>query len=148
MKKITFNCPICSQEITMELDEDKILNAHHFPVTVSNIHGNPEHTVTLFIDHDFRIRAIEASDITARLNEMRATRTPLTEQYIPIAKHGKLDLSKLTRDEAIIVSLADGKTSVDDIAKILKKSPFEIKLIAERLVRMKYLERVEKVIVE
>ncbi len=130
----------------MEIEETKITNADHYPVIISNIHGSPEHAVTLFIDQEFRIRAIEASDITARLNEMRAARTPLTEHYIPIAKKGKLNLNKLNRDEAIIVSLSDGKTSLAEIAQILNKTVLETKLIAERLVRLKYLERVEKVI--
>jgi len=130
----------------MELDESKIKNAEHYPVVVSNIHGSPEHTVTLFIDQEFRIRAIEKTDITARLDEMRAAREPLVERYIPIAKKGKLNLNKLDRDEAIIVSLSDGNTSLEEIAQILNKSVMEVKLIAERLVRMKYLEKVEKVI--
>ena len=135
-------CPVCSERVVVPIsDVGTIKNSNHFPVSITHVHK--DHAFTIFVDEELRIRAVEASDIIARLDNLMEKRK-IKELYIPIPMPKQVKLDGLSKEELIIVSLADGKRDISEISEVLSISVLKAKLLAEKLVRDKKLKRLEK----
>ncbi|MHA1401054.1 MAG: hypothetical protein ACTSQE_11965 [Candidatus Heimdallarchaeaceae archaeon] len=143
--ELLITCPICHEpRIVPITDLNEIKNAKRFPVSIVDIHGKPEHAITLFIDEELRVRAIQPSDILANLESLKNKVTEIKERYIPIPLNKKVKIDDLSRDEIIILSLADGQRELSQICEVINISLKRGKLLAEKLVRLKRLAKVKK----
>ncbi|MHA1339126.1 MAG: V4R domain-containing protein [Promethearchaeota archaeon] len=61
-KEISYFCKSCNTNIKFKLPEKILEGKTSFPVTYRYIHGNPIHSVTVYVDKDFKIRGIEHGD--------------------------------------------------------------------------------------
>ena len=59
IRKLIGKCPICANEFTLEIDEEKITSADYFPVVFSTIHCNQ--ALICYVDANFTIRMIETA---------------------------------------------------------------------------------------
>ncbi len=144
---LLISCPVCNEGVMISVEDvSSIRDAKRYPVSLTNVHGDPKHAITLFIDQDMRVRAVEPSDIIFELEELKANRT-LRERYIPYPIEGHVDLGGLSREEVVIISLSDGNRDITEICKVLTLSKLKGKMFAEKLVRDKKLAKVEKKII-
>jgi len=145
---ISFACPLCKIDVKVEIDSEKVLNSERNPVPIVVPHGTPEHAVTIFVDREYRVRAISTSDIVQRIADAEEKRTPFTRQFVPFPLSEKVTLTGLDNAQITIIALADGKRSGEEMAKILDIPEMRVKILCEQLVRMGKLESVRVVISE
>lgn len=70
-RKVKLFCNQCKFNIQFEIPESVFSEVHeHFPFTFRYIHGNPAHSVTLYIDKNFDIRGREFGDSIQLSNEI------------------------------------------------------------------------------
>ncbi len=139
------SCPICKEVIIVTIDDvSSVIESPKQPVSITNVHGNPKHAITLFVDKKLTVRAVETSDIISEIQKLQSQREGIVEFYIPHPQDKPVDLDKLSKEEIIIVSLADGEKDMTEIAEVLKISIKKGKLLAEKLVREGKLKKVEK----
>lgn len=135
-------CPVCSEHVVVPIeDKNKILSAPNFPVSITHVHN--DHAFTIFVDRELRIRAVEASDLITQLETLQKERK-LKELYIPVPNPKPVKLDGLTREELIIISLANGQRDISEICQVINISVKKGKLLAEKLVREKKLLKLEK----
>ena len=145
MVEITFVCPVCDEQKSVEIDARKIILADKEPVPIVVTHGEPEHAVTLFIDRKYKVRAISVTEIVERIERERRT---YIKRFIPVPMSRKVPLDDLEPLQAKVVTLADGEKTVEEIAEILNLPKMRVKIICEQLVRMGRLDSVRVVIKE
>ncbi len=61
-REVKVLCPKCRADHLIPVETSMITNAKRFPVKYAYIHGNPRVILTLYIDHDFNVRAIEVNE--------------------------------------------------------------------------------------
>ena len=61
MKKLMYICNLCKEKIFINLSYDIIKNRPYFPFPYIDIHGDPEHATTIYIDHDLSVRHNEGT---------------------------------------------------------------------------------------
>jgi len=59
---IKVKCPRCREDHEISIDTYLVTESTHFPVKFAYLHGDPSFVLTIFIDHDFKVRAIEISE--------------------------------------------------------------------------------------
>ncbi|MEM2142714.1 MAG: hypothetical protein QXS20_08500 [Candidatus Thorarchaeota archaeon] len=143
---LRFMCPICKANVDVPLERARIEQAPRSPVPIVITHGTPEHAVTVFVDTEFRVRAISVSDIVKRIETVEAVRRPLSKRYVPIPKKGLVNMSDLDNTQVTVVALADGRRSVEELAQILGIPEMRVKIVCEQLVRIGRLDSVKAVI--
>ncbi len=146
MVRIRFDCPVCSETVEVDIREPQIKYSLRNPVPVVVTHGDPEHAITLFIDKEFRVRAISGSNIVQRVEATEAARKPLVRRFVPMPKEESIDLSGLSSLQIKIIALADGKKSVEELAEVLEIAPMRVKIVCEQLVRLGKLRSVQVVL--
>ena len=66
-KGVLVNCARCNQILTIPIPKKKILNSELPVVAISFVHKNKEgldqHSITIYLDHDFDIRRQRYSDV-------------------------------------------------------------------------------------
>ncbi len=142
---ITFNCPVCKRDVSVEVERMQVLTAERNPVPIVVTHGQPEHAMTLFIDKEFRLRATSSSDIVKRIHDAEARRKTFEKRFVPFPKAGNVSLGGLDYVQVTIVALADGKRSIGELAEILEIPEMRVKIVCEQLVRMGRLDSVRVV---
>ncbi|MFB0545122.1 MAG: hypothetical protein ACETVN_05375 [Asgard group archaeon] len=65
LKPVEVFCKICDKNIVVEVDEDEIKNSPMDPTTITFVHGDPTHTLTLYLDKNLFVRGIDTSRITS-----------------------------------------------------------------------------------
>ncbi|NWF96979.1 MAG: hypothetical protein HXY34_12630 [Candidatus Thorarchaeota archaeon] len=140
-----FFCPVCKDEVEVQIETVRVMHSPRNPVPVVVTHGSPEHAVTVFVDREFRVRATSASDIVKRIATTEAKRKPLTTRHVPFPKGEQVTLSGLDSHQISIVALADGKRSIEELASILELPEMRVKILCEQLVRLGKLESVRVV---
>ena len=60
-KNLMYICDLCKEKITLTVSFDVIKNRAYFPFPYIDIHGNPEHATTLYLDHDLSVRHNEGT---------------------------------------------------------------------------------------
>lgn len=60
-RKILADCPICDKVLHMEIPEDFVKNAEEPVVEITYLHGDPQHSLVVQLDHDFQVRRRRAS---------------------------------------------------------------------------------------
>ena len=140
------DCPVCSKTIKVKIDEEQITHSVRNPVPIVFTHGDPEHAITAFVDKEFRVRAVSGANIVQRIAETTVKKSTLTRRHVPIPKKQQPNLKGLDPLQIKIVALADGKTSVDELASILGVPAVRIKIVCEQLVKLGKLDTVKVVI--
>ncbi len=148
MVEVSFVCPVCQERKQVNIDQDQVLNAPRNPVPIVITHGSPEHAVTIFIDIDFNIRAVSASDIVQRLDDTAIVSFRLQKKTVPFPKKKQVSLSGLSGIQCALIALIDGKRSIDELAEALDISTMKVKILCEQLVKMSKIESVKVVIEE
>ncbi len=70
-RQVKIFCPNCQQNISFNIPDEIFEKDHkHFPFTFRYIHGEPAHSVTLYIDKNHDIRGKEFGDSIALSNEI------------------------------------------------------------------------------
>ncbi|MCF2137699.1 MAG: hypothetical protein K9W43_10760 [Candidatus Thorarchaeota archaeon] len=147
MVLIHVDCPVCSKNVEIKIDEEKIQSSIRNPVPIVFTHGSPEHALTVFIDKEYHVRAVSGANIVQRIAETRAKQKPLTRRYVPVPKTQIPNLKGLDPVQLKILALADGSTSVEELASILGVPAMRVKIVCEQLVRLKKLDKI-KVVME
>ncbi|MFX0055536.1 MAG: hypothetical protein ACFFAD_11475 [Candidatus Hermodarchaeota archaeon] len=100
IRNISAKCPICKNQIMVEVDTELVENATNFPLSIVMQHGKPSHTMIVYIDGDYRIRGIEGHDVV------------LTED----SKHDALELALAERKS--LNRFAEMPDLLDDLISI------------------------------
>ncbi len=148
MVSVSFTCPVCKKSETVDIDPAQIEQAPRNPVPVVVTHGTPEHAITLFIDREFHVRAINASNIVQRIEESRERYSRLSKRIVPFPKKGGASLTGLSGTQCALMSMIDGETTIKEIAATLQLSEMKVKILCEQLVRLGKIESVRVVISE
>lgn len=148
LKEISYTCPRCQQQIVTFVDTSEFSDKE-FPVVITDIHGSTEdkHANTLYLDENYVIRAVEASDITSSSIEEPPQEAvkKVKQLLIPIPKK-KISLDELGYIEKLLVNRIDGEKTTEDLAAELKLPEKRVKLLVNKLLVEKYLEEIKRVI--
>lgn len=65
-KKLVTVCPLCNEEVEIQFNIREEKDYSRFPIIIYRIHGNPEHTLIVFINEKFQIvdKMVSAEPIT------------------------------------------------------------------------------------
>nr|MDO8133524.1 hypothetical protein [Candidatus Njordarchaeum guaymaensis] len=66
-KIVEVKCPKCKDILRIKVDATMLANAVSPPISITHIHGDPRysvHSTTIWVDKNYDIRAVEASDST------------------------------------------------------------------------------------
>ncbi len=146
MAQLKFECPICHEFLVVNIRDAQVRYSLRNPVPIVVTHGDPEHAITLFVDKEYRLRAISGSNIVERAEEAKAARKPLTRRFVPVPMKGQVDLDDLNSFQIQVLALVDGKRSVDELAQVLGVATMRVKILCEQLVRLGKIESVQVVI--
>lgn len=78
LKPVEVFCKICDKKIVVEVDEDKVKNSPVDPTTITHVHGDPPHAVTIYLDKNLFVRGID----TARITSVEPGRVEVEERWI------------------------------------------------------------------
>ncbi|MFX0168019.1 MAG: hypothetical protein ACFE89_01570 [Candidatus Hodarchaeota archaeon] len=124
-------CENCKAYIAIDVPPDIIRRQNVFPFPYSYVHGDPAHVITIYLDQDLVERGHEVSEIHAG-TQMEAPQPPTnaaTSSAPPTPMVGvksrrivprivaDLDKQKLSITEFRMLSLCDGKTTLQEIAE-------------------------------
>jgi len=126
-------CEKCKAYIAIDVPPDTIQRQTVFPFPYSYIHGDPTHVITIYLDQDLVERGHEVSEIHAA-NEAEVTQSPASSRTTPTTSTttpmvgtrsrrivprviADLDKQKLSITEFRMLSLCDGKTTLQEIAE-------------------------------
>ena len=113
-------CPICKKEIISSVKKSIVSKQTRFPFEYMEIHGNPPHGLTLYIDKQWNIRGMELMRNINIENTFRAENVVIPQlkgKINPVA----LQLGIISKLEYSILELVDGKISTVEIAGKLGK---------------------------
>ncbi|MBD3190643.1 MAG: hypothetical protein GF308_08360 [Candidatus Heimdallarchaeota archaeon] len=148
IKEISYTCPRCQQQIVTFVDTSEFQDKE-FPVVITDIHGssNDKHANTLYLDENFVIRAVEASDVTSSSVEEEPVRNvqKVKEMLIPIPKE-KVKLSNLGYIERLLVKAIDGEKTTEELASELQLPEKRVKLLINKLFVEKHIKKIKRVI--
>lgn len=123
-------CEKCKAYIAIDVPPDTIDRQNVFPFPYSYIHGEPTHVITIYLDQDLVERGHEVSEIHAG-NQVEVSQPPSSGATIPAPPTpmvgtksrrivprviADLDKQKLSITEFRMLSLCDGKTTLQEIA--------------------------------
>ncbi len=126
-------CEKCKAYIAIDVPPDIIERQTVFPFPYSYVHGDPAHVITIYLDQDLVERGHEVSEIHAG-NQVEVTqaqpgaapqpspptRTPMvgtkSHRIVPRVA-ADLEKQKLSITEFRMLSLCDGKTTLQEIAE-------------------------------
>ncbi len=126
-------CEKCKAYIAIDVPPDIIDRQNVFPFPYSYVHGEPAHVITIYLDQDLVERGHEVSEIHAG-NQVEVTPAqpgapPPTTTPTPSPMVGTksrrivprvvadLEKQKLSITEFRLLSLCDGKTTLQEIAE-------------------------------
>ncbi len=135
-------CERCKAYIAIELPANIVQKQAVYPFPYSYIHGNPAHVLTIYLDQDLVERGHEISDIhpasqveasqsSAQPSSMSppsagrtaqqprvtpSVRTATSKRIVPVVI-ANLDRKRLSVTEFRLLSLCDGKTTLQEIAE-------------------------------
>jgi hypothetical protein len=128
-------CEKCKAYIAIDVPPDIIQRQNVFPFPYSYVHGDPAHVITIYLDQDLVERGHEVSEIhggapveTSQPTTNTATTTPTTpapptpmvgvksRRIVPRVV-ADLDKQKLSITEFRMLSLCDGKTTLQEIGE-------------------------------
>ncbi|MBA7567290.1 hypothetical protein ES708_08999 [subsurface metagenome] len=61
LRRILADCPICDKILHMEIPENFVSDAEEPVVELTYLHGTPQHSLVVQLDHDFQVRRRRAS---------------------------------------------------------------------------------------
>jgi len=105
-KTVEIKCPKCKDILRIKVDAATLANAVSPPISVTYIHGDPKysvHSTTIWVDKNYDIRAVEASDSTILGRGMEAGGASPS-----VAQEGR-ELGSLLPDEVEVTDRAIGK---------------------------------------
>ncbi len=125
-------CEKCKAYIAIDVPPNIIERQNVFPFPYSYVHGEPAHVITIYLDQDLVERGHEVSEIHAG-NQVEAKQTqpgttpqptaPPTTRMVGTKSHrivprvvADLEKQKLSITEFRMLSLCDGKTTLQEIA--------------------------------
>jgi hypothetical protein len=123
-------CEKCKAYIAIDVPPDTIDRQSVFPFPYSYVHGEPTHVITIYLDQDLVERGHEVSEIHAG-NQVEVSQPPSSGATIPAPPTpmvgtksrrivprviADLDKQKLSITEFRMLSLCDGKTTLQEIA--------------------------------
>jgi hypothetical protein len=119
-----FTCPICNEKIKLVVQKSIASNQSRFPFEYMDVHGNPSHGLTFYIDKNWAIRGV---DIIKNVNIQGDS---IYSNIIP-KKRGKISpmapqLGIVSQKEFEILKNIDEKNSIESLAKKLKQNPEEL----------------------
>ncbi len=74
----SFKCPKCGEKLTMKVDLDT-LDFQGGIASITVLHGNPQHTVVVYLDINGEVRGVEVPELTLIVDEARAEKVDLSE---------------------------------------------------------------------
>ncbi len=124
-------CEKCKAYIAIDVPPDIIKRQTVFPFPYSYIHGDPQHVITIYLDQDLVERGHEVSEIHtgAEAEVTQSARSGPTAVSRPATMVGTqsrrivprvvadLDKHKLSITEFRMLSLCDGKATLQEIAE-------------------------------
>ena len=130
-------CEKCKAYIAIDVPPDIIQRQNVFPFPYSYVHGEPAHVITIYLDQDLVERGHEVSEIHAG-NQVEVTQAPpgappgappqpttppastmvgtKSRRIVPRVI-ADLEKQKLSITEFRMLSLCDGKTTLQEIAE-------------------------------
>jgi hypothetical protein len=78
LKPVEVFCKICDKKIVVEVDEDEVKNSPVDPTTITHVHGDPPHALTIYLDKNLFVRGID----TARITSVEPGRIEVEERWI------------------------------------------------------------------
>jgi hypothetical protein len=129
-------CPVCKERRTITVKKEITKNMERYPFEYLDIHGDPPHGLTLYIDKNWAVRGMEIlKNINMALKESnsssKAKLVPKKKTKIsPMAQQ----LGIVSKKEFEILEKIDGKRNIEEIAKTLKIEIDDINPVIQKLV--------------
>ena len=79
--EITHTCKICLKEIKFKVTKDEYRDVKRFPIKKENVHGDPAHKLTIFINQYLEVENFEIKDVL-RTEEEVTYSEELTKQVL------------------------------------------------------------------
>jgi predicted hydrocarbon binding protein len=69
-KEVKIACTVCKKDVIFTVPSDLLANKVSFPYPFRYIHGDPIHSITIYLDKDFNIRGHEIGDSISLSSEI------------------------------------------------------------------------------
>ena len=141
------SCPVCKENITIKVHKEVAITASRFPFEYVDVHGNPPHGITLYIDKNWMVRGMEIfkniNVQSSNTSNPKMVRVPKVITKInPMARQ----LGIISNKEYQIIEQINGAISIEEIASNIGKDfdyVFDIlqNLTKKKMVEIKKVER-------
>jgi hypothetical protein len=119
-----FDCPICHEKIKLSVQKSIVSKQTRFPFEFMDVHGNPTHGLTFYIDKNWAIRGVDV------IKNVNIQGDSIYNNIIP-KKRGKISpmasqLGIVSQKEFEILKNIDEKNSIESIAKKMNQNPEDL----------------------
>jgi hypothetical protein len=122
----SLNCPICANPLCISIQKTIISKDTRFPFEFVDIHGNPPHGLTFYIDKNWAIRGVEYLKNVVVQGENVSIYSKITPKKKAKISPMAPQLGIVSKKEYEILMQIDGKRNIEDLAAILKQNPDEL----------------------
>ncbi|MFX1374249.1 MAG: hypothetical protein ACFFA0_00415 [Promethearchaeota archaeon] len=125
--EVPITCKFCLKEIKFPISKNEYQDVRKFPIKKENIHGDPEHKLTVFINMSLEIENFEIQDLTEKEEEVVYSEE-LIKQVL-----GDIDLSD---EEIELYFRTTGRETVSlgEVSILTGKSKEECKKIIDKFI--------------
>ena len=81
MARVRVYCQLCNNPVDIEVSEEELHQHEKGIIRVMFIHGDPVHAIVIYIDRNFRVRAIECPD-SFKIEDAKTVST-VSEDTVP-----------------------------------------------------------------
>ena len=126
-------CPICHDKLKISIQKSITTKETRFPFEYMNVHGNPAHGLTFYIDKNWAIRGVDfVKNVNIQGDSIYANIIPKKKGKIsPMAPQ----LGIVSQKEFEILKNIDEKNSIEAIAKKLNQNAEDLYNTLQKLMQ-------------
>jgi hypothetical protein len=125
--EISHSCKICLKDIKFKVTKEEYRDVKRFPIKKENVHGDPAHKLTVFINQYLEVETFEIKDVSRKEEEVSYSEE-LTKQVL-----GEIGLND---EEIELYFRTTGREAVSlgEMSLLIKKPKEKCKEIADKFV--------------
>ena len=125
--EVPITCKFCLKEINFPISKKEYKDVNKFPIKRENIHGDPEHKLTVFINMSLEVENFEIQDLTEKEEEVAYSEELIKQVLSDI---------ELSDEEIELYFRATGRETVSlgEISILIGKSKEDSKKIVDKFI--------------
>ncbi len=138
-------CPVCKKNVIIKVKKALAKEDIRYPFEYVDVHGDPAHGITLYIDKNWQVRGMEIfKNINVQSTGDSGTKIIRVPKLITKINPMARQLGIISNKEYKIIEKIDGDQSIEDIAKSIGKDFEFVYDILQSLSKKKMIEIVKK----